>query len=185
MTHVWWVHSFSLLGNISLCGNILSFSYLIIYYSVMQTHRNRSPEVRCQVERLGMRNKEDNKAITGTRRLAYADDLYQANGLWSSTSYILFVRERMWPKSAERWIRQYWQREHRVQLLKRLITISQGKSWVPRSHNFDSPGTLTAALDQPFLNKDTELNVPLSFYKGLWESLTLVWLSTTQHLGSV
>lgn len=47
-------------------------------------------------------------------------------------------------------------------LLERLITVSQGKSGVPRNCSFDSPGTLAPALDQPFLNKDTELNFPLS-----------------------
>lgn len=40
-----------------------------------------------------MRNKEDNKAITGTGGLACADDLDQADELQSSASYILFVRE--------------------------------------------------------------------------------------------
>lgn len=44
---------------------------------------------------------------------------------------------------------------------------------------------MTPALEllaSPFLNKDTELKFLLYFHQGLWESLGLVWLPTTQHL---
>lgn len=62
------------------------------YYSLTQTYKNKSPEVRCQVGRLGMRYKEANKAITGTRRSCISDDLHQTSLLRTTASYMLFAR---------------------------------------------------------------------------------------------